>query len=921
MPLLCMLLTVVWAVIYDQVTGNSDMIGLVSKNDSIRSKNQQLFESIPIIFFYLHGVSCIVLLFTRWGRAALHESQGKRYCQWCAFSLLLAAYYTINSLVGDQDRHIDEDGDIRGVTLTILLSVGMMIFHHIGFSQYMSVIMLIFGLSLWIIYMTYKKMSIPVVLEIIISCCIIFTGGWIQEYEYKRTFSRPKEDQNKKSRHGFFPIVTDVSYALSSIDKSITIMHGMLEEEGLIHAERYQEGIWFWNARVACLHEQRIICQAIYVALLLEDPSKESDITYKTQFSFKKICSKVFGMFEATLGHSLPLYTDDNASEIFVTASQGIFELVIFLLTYDAVRGVSPGICSITIDSHDGAWFFNFQITILEEHEKNIIDRENTLGMGNIGMGLARGGIGMGMDNDLISLARSLLPDDNIFGKTSPMERLANRIAERYLNSKIDFLEPEHKNGLAICRRSLQLPESMASNVQGLSMPASFQSGVRQNWLFVEQKVSDVDGFVELREKLGNFAIPIHTCAGHELRNLSGKHRVVIVHESQLLNFREAYSQDIPKSAFGMLVLCDTNNEGKLLESDYPTIAMVKTSIKSTQAELYHCIQELTTKQQPRPAYDDEVSKTVPGAPNFNLSKTNISKKAAKGVRSRTVSVAPANSNGNSNLGNVHGPSVSSALTVGQSRYYNYHPIKEVVSIPRLLKLLERFETEIREHKITRENHDIVVSGIEGCRQRIDTLRLDSMAASVQALENKLQVEEVSQNIVWSNLESHQKRAKYLLDNFNPLLSLLRSHVEANNLKKVFEVSNTCARKSTEIGMKQLTCWFTTLQDVTGLINAYYSNSNGDNHSTNGEAKLKLLPDILEDFADADADGDESVDETNMNNNNSKTNNFESNSEVNKGELYVPMSNPLEKRIPSILLEIIDTIEIAVWDAAVDKVE
>lgn len=98
---------------------------------------------------------------------------------------------------------------------------------------------------------------------------IFYVSGTVQEYEYKLAFTRHKEAQSKKSgMKGAFP-VQDVAFALSTIDKSIKIIHEIMENDGLLVSElvKDKEGIHIWNKRLACLHEQRIICQSIFAAI------------------------------------------------------------------------------------------------------------------------------------------------------------------------------------------------------------------------------------------------------------------------------------------------------------------------------------------------------------------------------------------------------------------------------------------------------------------------------------------------------------------------------------------------------------------------------------------------------------------------------------------------------------------------------
>lgn len=87
------ILTLSWAIVhYDQPSGyNSGVLGN-------QSTNEQQFQlvfiyGLPSFFLYLHGAGCLFFVFTKWGQRMIHETQGKKFCAWCAISLVLSALY------------------------------------------------------------------------------------------------------------------------------------------------------------------------------------------------------------------------------------------------------------------------------------------------------------------------------------------------------------------------------------------------------------------------------------------------------------------------------------------------------------------------------------------------------------------------------------------------------------------------------------------------------------------------------------------------------------------------------------------------------------------------------------------------------------------------------------------------------------
>ena len=97
---LTIILTLVWAIIHyerpiygavvtqaDGSTSPSSPFGLV------------VLYGIASFFFYVHGCTTCLMIFTRWGRRVVHETQGMKIIIWAVVSLVLASIFLLLPLL------------------------------------------------------------------------------------------------------------------------------------------------------------------------------------------------------------------------------------------------------------------------------------------------------------------------------------------------------------------------------------------------------------------------------------------------------------------------------------------------------------------------------------------------------------------------------------------------------------------------------------------------------------------------------------------------------------------------------------------------------------------------------------------------------------------------------------------------------
>jgi hypothetical protein len=104
----------------------------------------------------------------------------------------------------------------------------------------------------------------------------------------------------------------DVLVAVSAVEQALLKQKELLGSEGLL----YQEGdkIVELSQIAASLQESRQLCRALSCAVdIRSEDIRDGPIT---QFSLGQVCNEVFALLETAHGARLPLFADDNLSEV-----------------------------------------------------------------------------------------------------------------------------------------------------------------------------------------------------------------------------------------------------------------------------------------------------------------------------------------------------------------------------------------------------------------------------------------------------------------------------------------------------------------------------------------------------------------------------------------------------------------------------
>lgn len=152
---------------------------------------------------------------------------------------------------------------------------------------------------------------------------------------------------------------------------------------------------------------------------------------------------------------------------MLISAPKSTFELIIFLLLHDCVNAEDRRICFLSCEtSFAHGWHISLQSLSMERHRENRFASQvagseaSTAVSGSSGEGLrkvkngnARGALSM----ESLDIGRSLLLNENVTKRNRPMERIAERLALKYLRSPVQHLEPEYRAGVRVEQKIIPL--------------------------------------------------------------------------------------------------------------------------------------------------------------------------------------------------------------------------------------------------------------------------------------------------------------------------------------------------------------------------------------------------------------------------------------------------------------------------------
>lgn len=312
----------------------------------------------------------------------------------------------------------------------------------------------------------------------------------------------------------------------------------------------------------------------------------------------------VFALFESSAQHSLPLFLENHSKEVMITAPQEIFQLIIYLLIHDFVKGKKTGVCMVTCENSGEHWELHLKLSYPEiTNESNTpsgraVDEEDRSTDGSDSLVLKK-------ILPPSALVPNLLSETNPVEDTTSMERLADRIFYRYFRKRIDKTSMEVREGVSFYHKVVPLSKSYftvtektlppstnpvnptagnlgnpsASNLHGrFSSASTYQQAANSfvydqlaesQWILLGFKLQETGLLPYLKEKLQALYLPISLVSIDEYKSILTTYKsqntsqikkniLLIVPESHLNKFNVENDLPIIK-AFSreIIVVCD----------------------------------------------------------------------------------------------------------------------------------------------------------------------------------------------------------------------------------------------------------------------------------------------------------------------------------------------------------------------------
>lgn len=294
-----------------------------------------------------------------------------------------------------------------------------------------------------------------------------------------------------------------------------------------------------------------------------------------------------------------------------ITAPKAIFETIIFLCIFDYIRGRKMALCCFSCDNGSGeGWTLRLQITEPENERVRLpLALSNNDGVANAdNMSKAVAGS--------LDIGRNLLLGENLTNKDTATERLADKIASRYLKAHISQSEPEFKEGLKISTRSIPLAHDVCSVMQkSVSVEENNASGkiTQQKWLLITQRIHDGGSLSEFEEKLNSLTVPVVMMNFSQLMNKQHKSAIAVITEQHIsLLGKDAELKYLRESFNCLIVLCENNSSKTDIMINHAVDAFTCLYSKAPISEVLECVQEVTKSLEPRCAFMDDKSAFSP---------------------------------------------------------------------------------------------------------------------------------------------------------------------------------------------------------------------------------------------------------------------------------------------------------------------
>jgi hypothetical protein len=356
----------------------------------------------------------------------------------------------------------------------------------------------------------------------------------------------------------------------------------------------------------------------VFAAVLSDSHAGEkSKLLEPKTFNLERKCMNIISMFETIEGGARPYFTHPSIETATITASEQVFDLILFLIFYDSVFGPNQVITSVSCapGSSDEVEI-RFEKLVFSSKTDRSYKFNTTDLVGNNNKSFNKVRIKpSNIDKTRQNFFDKLPPDDKLTSSDSKMVRLACQLSRKYFGIDIIELAPEYiiaHSSFVKHIYQLKLPQGVCSMTKlvddvgskiGIThwfptLPKNEKKEVKIQWLLVDQQ----DEFSDLQKMLKSLLVPVDSCAIDNIQQQPFKFLVVVVHEA-LLQLGDSTIQKIKEAACKVIVVCNTlndlNQRQELSRRYHLPIERVITN-KISYVDLFSCVQIVSYSSKPR---------------------------------------------------------------------------------------------------------------------------------------------------------------------------------------------------------------------------------------------------------------------------------------------------------------------------------
>jgi len=344
---------------------------------------------------------------------------------------------------------------------------------------------------------------------------------------------------------------------------------------------------------------------------------------------------------------------------------------------------------------------------------------------------------------------------------------------------------------------------------EGGGAPVEYE--YRQCWLYVDSQLGDQLRLFTVKDRIMAFGVPMNSCQMFDLYKYKCRHPVVVVYEDVLSKFKHQLKSDLAPISSTIIVLCEQSvRTVDELSSLYDIKVTACLSFSGTLNEVARCVHWAAFVAEPRAQANAK-----------DVSVATVRGKQGRAVPTPGVASPP----GRLGMGQ------NDLFKVAESR----HALQKFAQTRRLestrvawngfILALRQVLAPASEQREPSAEKVFMLSIIDACLLRVQAVN-PGVVSDFHAMRADA-ASGASDAAVFALIRGDRaKKLKFLSDAFVPVVErmfLLESKGSPADLLELAREAEVAALTAGRVGLSQLSCWFTVVQDLVVVVAMHYS--------------------------------------------------------------------------------------------------